>query len=90
MLQIQVLPGKPVVLEGTSRKSGQAYKMVQQAAFIIFPDGTSASFTVQPKRDEPPYAPGQYTVGPDSFYVRDGELHFSPRLVPASPDGGRK
>ena len=90
MLQIQVLPGKPVVLEGVSRKSGQPFRIVQQAAYVIFPDGTAASFTVQPPRDGGPFPPGSYTIGPDSFYVRDGDLAFSPKLVPVAADGSRK
>jgi len=89
MLEIQVLPGKPVVNEGVSKKSGQPYRIVQQAAFVVFPDGTSASFTVQPGRDAAPYPPGKYTLGPDCFYVRDGDLTFSPKLIPVAAGGAK-
>lgn len=35
--------------------------------------------------------PGQrYTLGPDSFFEKDGRLSFAPRLVPAAGAGGAK
>lgn len=81
MLQITVLPGKPHVQEGTSSKTGKAYRIVQQAAFVLFPNGEAAAFTLQPPRDSDPYEAGTYTLAPDSFYVRDGQLNLAPRLV---------
>lgn len=90
MFEIQVLPGKPVVVEGVSRKTGQPFRIVQQAAYVVFPDGTAAAFTLQPPRDEQPYPPGKYTIGPDSFYVRDGDLSFSAKPHPVAAGGPSK
>lgn len=84
MIQIHILPGKPKVLEGVSSKTGKPYKIVQQAAACQLADGSAAAFMIQPPRDLPPYAAGQYTLGPDSIYVMDGELRFSAKLVPVS------
>jgi len=88
MIEIHVLPGKPHINEGTSSKTGKAYRIVKQAAYALFSDGTSASFTIQPSRDSQPYPPGRYTLGPDSFYERDGQLSFTPKLIPVA--GGAK
>lgn len=94
MLQITVLPFKPQVLEGVSGKTGKPYRMIRQAAVVAMPDGTGGSISLNGQRvngrDEP-YAPGQYTLAPESFYVKDGALTFSPRLVPvAEGRGGAK
>lgn len=89
MFKITILPGKPHVNEGISKKSGQAYRIVEQAAFALFPNGEGAAFTVQPPRDAQPYEPGEYTIGPDSFYVRDGALQFAPKLLRAAAGGAR-
>lgn len=81
MLQVMILPGKPHINEGKSAKTGNAYRIVEQAAHAIFPDGTGAAFTIQPPRDGEPYKPGSYTLDPTSLYVRDGKLQLSPKLV---------
>lgn len=90
MFKVTVLPGKPHVIEGKSRKTGQDYKIVEQGAYVLFPNGEGAAFTIQPPRDAEPYAPGEYTIGPDSFYVRDGALQFAPKLLKAVAAGGAR
>jgi hypothetical protein len=90
VIKVTILPGKPHVNEGISKKSGQAYRIVEQAAFCVLPNGEGAAFTVQPPRDAQPYAAGEYTIGPDSFYVRDGQLQFAPKLLPAAAAGGAR
>lgn len=82
--EVQILPGKPKVVEGVSRKTGQAYKIVQQAAYLMLPDGTGAAWMIQPPRDADPYPPGKYSIDPASFWVQDGKLAFAPRLIPAA------
>lgn len=88
MFEIHVLPGKPQINEGTSAKTGKPYRIVKQAAYAVFADGSAASFTIQPPRDAKEYPAGRYTLGPDSFYERDGQLSFTPKLVPVA--GGAK
>jgi hypothetical protein len=87
MLQITILPGNPEVIEGVSQKTGKAYKIVKQAAFVQFPNGSVGAISIQPQRDQPPYKPGSYALDPTSFYPKDGALAFSPKLVPVAVGG---
>ena len=80
MLQITILPGKPHVNEGKAKATGLPYRIVEQAAHALFPDGTGVSFTIQPPRDGEPYPPGTYALDPSSLFVRDGKLQLSPKL----------
>lgn len=91
MLQISgaitVLPGRAAVKDGTFE--GRDYTSTKVACFAEMPDGTGAAFMVSiPKGQEAP-KPGQYTLGPDSLYVKDGKLSFSPKLA-APVSGGAK
>lgn len=88
MIEIHILPGKPHIVEGTSSKNGKPYRIVKQAAYAVLQDGSASSFTIQPGRDQTPYPPGKYTLAADSFYERDGQLSFTPKLV--SVGGGAK
>lgn len=88
MIEVHILPGKPHIVEGVSPKSGKPYRIVKQAAYAVFHDGSAGSFTIQPGRDAQPYPSGRYTLGPDSFYERDGQLSFTPKLIPVA--GGAK
>lgn len=81
MIEIHILPGKPHVNEGKSNKTGRDYRIVEQAAFAVLSDGSAVAFSIQPQRDQAPYAPGKYALDPASFYVRDGKLSFSPKLA---------
>jgi len=89
MLQFQVLPGNPEIIEGVSSKTGKPYRIVKQAAIVTFPNGTVSALSVQPGREQPPYKPGPYALDPSSFYPKDGTLAFSPKLV-ALAVGGTK
>jgi hypothetical protein len=81
MLQITILPGKPHVNEGKAKATGLPYRIVEQAAFAVWPDGTAAAFSVQPPRDAEPYKPGTYALDAASLFVRDGKLQLAPKLV---------
>jgi len=89
MLQVQVLKANPEVIEGISSKTGKPYRIVRQPAMAQLPDGRLLQFAVQPQRGAEPYPPGVYSLAPDSFYSKDGNLAFSPKLV-ASAGGGAK
>jgi len=89
MLQVQVLKANPEVIEGISSKTGKPYRIVRQPAMAQLPDGRLLQFAVQPQRGAEPYAPGVYSLAPDSFYSKDGNLAFSPKLV-AAVSGGTK
>ena len=81
MIEVHILPGKPHILEGKARATGKEFRIVEQAAYAVLSDGSAAAFTVQPPRDGQPYGAGKYALDPASFYVRDGKLSFSPKLV---------
>ena len=89
MLQVQVLKANPEIIEGISSKTGKPYRIVKQPAMAQLPDGRLLQFAVQPARNAEPYPPGLYTLASDSFYSKDGNLAFSPKLV-ASAGGGSK
>jgi hypothetical protein len=88
MITVQILPVKPSINEGKAKATGKDYRIVKQAALFLDSKGEAHAISVQPPRDAQPYAPGNYTIGPDSFYERDGELRFIPRLVAGA--GGAK
>jgi hypothetical protein len=87
MLQVQILKAQPEIIEGTSSKTGKPYRIVKQPAMAQLPDGRLLQFAIQPQRNAEPYAPGLYTLTPDSFYAKEGSLAFSPKLVPAVGGG---
>lgn len=89
MLQVTILPGKPHINEGKAKATGQPYRIVEQAAYAVWPDGVGCSFTVQPPRDAEPYKPGTYALDPTSLFVRDGKLQLSPKLVPVVVGGSK-
>jgi len=82
--EVTILPGNPKVVEGKSRSTGLPFRIVEQAAHLLLPNGEGAAWMIQPPRDGEPYKPGRYTVDPSSFYVRDGKLAFSPKLIPVT------
>lgn len=85
-MYVEVLPVKPVVNSGNAKATGKPYRIVKQAALFVNSKGEAAAISIQPPRDGDPYAPGKYTISEDSFYERDGELRFIPRLAGASSD----
>lgn len=87
MIEFQVVPGAPEVIEGTSSKTGKPYRIVKQATLAKLPNGSTVALSVQPPYKGEPYAPGRYTLAPESFYVKDGALAFSVKLQPAGGGG---
>ena len=88
MLQVQIVPGAPEIIEGISQKTGKPYRIVKQAALVKMPNGTIMGLSIQPPRGAEPYAPGSYALAPESFYAKDGALAFSVKLAPVG--GGSK
>lgn len=88
MIVIQVMNAKPAINEGIAKGTGKPYRIVKQAALFVDSNGAGHSISIQPPRDAQPYAPGNYTIGPDSFYERDGEIRFIPRLVAVAAGAG--
>lgn len=93
MIRITVLPAQATIAEGISRKTGKPYRIVRQPAVVQLSSGTHA-FNIQGQRvngRSEPYEPGNYTLAAESFYVKDGDLAFAPRLVAvAEARGGAK
>lgn len=85
-MHVQILPVKAAVNEGNAKATGKPYRIVKQAALFFNAKGEAAAISIQPPRDGEPYAPGNYTISEESFYERDGELRFIPRLLAASSD----
>lgn len=90
MLQVTIPNAAPVLVEGTS-KEGKAFKFHKQAALVRLPNGNVEACTIlapKVRGESAPYAPGTYELDPASFYVRQGELAFAPKLRPVI--GGAK
>lgn len=91
MTQLSVLipTARPIAVSGV--KDGKPWSFVKQACLVTLPNGNVEACTlIAPKKDgqSSPYAPGNYELDPASFYVRNGELAFAPRLRPVA--GGTK
>lgn len=91
MIEFQVVPGAPEIIEGISKEgsknAGKKYRIVKQAAIAKMPNGSVMALSIQPPFGAEPYAPGRYTLAPESFYSKDGQLAFSVKLVPAAGGG---
>lgn len=88
--QVTIPAAKPVIIEGV--KDGRPWRIVKQAALFTLPNGNVEGGSILAPRNKAgehlPYAPGTYALAPESISVREGELTFTPRLVPVS--GGTK
>ena len=88
-LQVTIPQAQPIPVSGV--KDGKPWSFVKQAALVRLPNGNVEACTlIAPKQDgqSKPYAPGTYELDSASFYVRNGELAFAPRLRPVA--GGTK
>jgi hypothetical protein len=96
MLQVTVPESKPRIREGVSVKTGKpvAWRMVTQSAFLVYPDGSTEAFNLRVRQDKEGrdvlLAPGRYTLAPESFYLKDGELALSPKWMPLAEARGAK
>lgn len=65
-------------------RAGQPFSIRSQIAYLHRDgDPYPEKFKVQLDDDTQPYAPGFYTISPNSFYVGDFDrLTVSPKLVP--------
>lgn len=95
MLQIEIKTNHILTRSGTSRKTGQPYLLREQEAWIHL-QGTDGALHPYPTRmvisladDQPPYAPGTYTLSPSSLFVGAfsrltlGRLALVPAPAPA-------
>lgn len=89
-LQVTIPNAAPVLVEGTS-KDGKPFRFHKHAALVRMPNGDVVACSIlAPKErgESKPYAPGTYELDASSFYVRNGELTFAPKLRPVA--GGTK
>jgi hypothetical protein len=70
---------------GTGKRSGKAYSFKEQSAYVhLAGKPYPVEVTLTLNDNDVPHAPGNYTLGPDSFYVDPfGSLAVKPRLVKA-------
>ncbi len=83
-IQIEIESSEVVIKSGNSAKTGKPYQIREQKAYVTLP-GQKYPQNIKVTLDDnaQPYAPGLYTVGPDSFFVgRFEDLQMRPRLVP--------
>lgn len=83
MLRIEVTADQRTV-DYKSRDGKPASFTVQVAYVHLAGQKYPARIDIAARRDQAPYAPGLYTLSPESFYVggKYGKLEFSPVLVP--------
>lgn len=88
---IRIIVSKQTVrnLDGVSKTTGKEYHLrIQEAwAYPVDEEGNCdpfpQKFEIMLDRDQPAYAPGEYTLHPSSVYMsREGKLALSPRLAP--------
>lgn len=70
-------------------KDGRSFQA--QEAYAVLPGQKyPARIEVLPPKGQAPYEPGEYTIGPDSFYVNQyGSLALAPKLVRNAPAKAR-
>lgn len=92
MIKIEIQSAEVRVKSGTSARTGKGYQIREQ-------DGYAHTFDRQGKPnpypvrlaitlgdDQQPYAPGMYTLAPESLYTnRFNQLEIAPVLRPVSP-----
>jgi hypothetical protein len=84
MLKIEIEKADVNVKSGVSARNQKQYQIREQNAYVHIPGQKYP----QPIKlvladDQQPYAPGSYTLAPESFFVgRFGDLQCRPRLAP--------
>lgn len=94
MLQIQVLTPCVSVEKSWEGRKYWSHTVFCLVAGLVDEQGKPAQAGVKIRLNDDEakvVQPGQrYTLGPSSFFEKDGKLAFSPRLVPAAGAGGAK
>jgi len=94
MLQIQVLTPVQSVEKSWEGRKYWSHTVFCLVAGLVDQDGkpSQASCKIRLTDDEAKIVqPGhRYTLGPNSFFEKDGKLSFAPRLVAAAGSGGAK
>jgi hypothetical protein len=85
MIRIEVKDTVTRQKQGTGKRSGKAYSFKEQSAWAHLPGKAyPVEVTLTLNDNDAPHAPGNYTLGGDSFYVDGfGALAVKPRLVKA-------
>ena len=87
------IPALPVRnMKGTGKTSGKPYDINIQTVYCHVSDQNGQPLPYPEKSEimlatgQSPFAPGDYTLSPDSLYVdRQGKLSVSPKLVALKP-----
>lgn len=87
MFTVEIKSEKTNVKEGVGKKSGNAYRIVEQSGYVTLFDDAGVpkpyptEITISLKDNEPPYKPGVYVISPQSVRAGNfGQLEFG-RLV---------
>ncbi len=86
-IRIEVKSGAVVENSGTAKATGKPYTIRKQTAWahVVDADGKPyeypARIEFQLDRDDAPFAPGNYTIAPASFFVGDYDRLAMRRLI---------
>jgi hypothetical protein len=94
MIRIEIVSTDVSRMKGTSKKTGNAYDMAMQEAYLHTGGRYPDKFELSVPKDEQgafmgPYQPGFYVPSDDSYQVRDGRFginSFELRLVPETAE----
>lgn len=84
MLKLEVKSPDFVVRDGVSKRTGKPYAFRLQTGWLHGVDGYPSKVEIQFGKDEGPFQPGFYVVGPKCFQV-DRNLHPIVVLKHAEP-----
>lgn len=96
MLKIEIAQQAVETRNGTSKRTGQPYTIHEQEAYLHqegkpYPTPMKLNIEANQQGIPQPFAPGIYTLSPDSFYIdRYGSLAVKPRLVAQAPQEVKK
>lgn len=89
MIKIEINSAEVRVKSGTSARTGKPYSIREQEGYAHTfdrhgkPNQYPVRMTILLGDDQAPYAPGAYTLAPESLYTnRFGQLEISPVLKP--------
>lgn len=90
-MKIEITTAEIVTKSGISKRTGQPYTMYEQAGYLHqdgqpYPTPLKLTLEKNAQGHALPYAPGYYTLAPQSFYVdRFGSLACRPVLMVHAP-----
>lgn len=88
---IEIVSTQVQTRSGTSQKSGKAYSINEQAAYMHVGNPYPIQIKINLENGQPPYQPGNYDLHPSSFYPdRFGGIAVRPLLVPRPAEQQRK